>query len=131
MLRPALITEINKRDECDFSIVDLFDPKIWSECSVQERRGLGRWAYNRIFRGIWNNKDWVIEILPNTNPQRYRKRKKNPTSINVNVHQVQPNIEHFAELDQFHKEFQQFSEKAGKFGYDVFLKCSKPKNLEN
>ncbi|MCL2289112.1 MAG: hypothetical protein FWC34_00175 [Bacteroidetes bacterium] len=88
---------------------------------------LWRVDQNKILRRLWNRDGWVIDILPNTNPQRYRKRKKNPTSPNISIPQIQDNIEYSVEVAQFHKEFQEFSEKAGKFGYEVFLKRIKHK----
>jgi hypothetical protein len=80
MLKARIITEINQRSEGDFTIEELFyhNQKEWSDFSVQERRGVGRWAYNRIKRGQWNRDGWIIEPLLNTNPQRYRKRRQNP-----------------------------------------------------
>jgi hypothetical protein len=95
MLKNDIITRTNHLGEGDFTIKELFDPQEWSNYSVDERRGVGRWAYNRIKRGVWNRNGWIIEPLNNTNPQRYRKRRQtlSPTSVERISSNEIPNVE--------------------------------------
>jgi len=77
MLKNDIITRINQHGECDFTIKELFKQQEWLNYSVGERRGIGRWAFNKINRGVWNSNGFIIEILNNNkNPQRYKKRRQ-------------------------------------------------------
>ena len=74
ILKDDIFSKINCLGESNFSIAELFDPQEWAEYPIQERRGVGRWAFYQIDKGLWNKDGWIVEQLPNTNPQRYRKR---------------------------------------------------------
>ena len=75
MLKDDIFSRINLLGESDFSVEELFDPQEWSVYPVQERRGVGRWTFNQIDKGLWNKDGWSIKPLPNTNPQRYARRR--------------------------------------------------------
>jgi hypothetical protein len=77
MLKNDIFTKLLHHNEGEFSVEELFSPQEWSAYSVQERRGAGRWTFNQINSGLLNKDGWVIEPLPNSNPQRYKKRREN------------------------------------------------------
>jgi hypothetical protein len=85
MLNDEIFNRINRLGDGDFSIKELFQPDEWSGYPVRERRGAGRWASSRINKGLWNKDGWIIELLPDTSPQRYRKRRGTPASSGERV----------------------------------------------
>jgi hypothetical protein len=62
--------------ESEFSIPDLFSPAEWGCYTAADRRAVGRSVYGLVKKGLWNDKNSVIEILEGSNPQRYRKRRQ-------------------------------------------------------
>jgi hypothetical protein len=83
VLLNEIFSKIAARGESEFSIKELF-PYDWDRFSIEEKRSGGRMAFNSIRRGQLNTGGWVIEILPNTNPQRYRKRRELPQRVFLN-----------------------------------------------
>jgi hypothetical protein len=80
-LKNDVIARVGGLGAGEFSIKELFDPNEWARYFVQERRGVGRWSFNQVGRGLWNKGGWIVEPLPNTNPQRYKKEKQIMPSI--------------------------------------------------
>jgi hypothetical protein len=85
MLNDEIFNRINRLSDGDFSIKELFQPFEWSRYPLQERRGAGRSSATKIKKGLWNKDGWIIEPLPDTSPQRYRKRRETPASSRERV----------------------------------------------
>jgi hypothetical protein len=76
MLLDDVKIRVEALGESEFSIPALFSPTEWGSYTAADRRAVGRSVYGLVKKGLWDDKNSVIEILKGSNPQHYRKRRQ-------------------------------------------------------
>jgi hypothetical protein len=71
------IFRIDSLGESEFSVQDLLKDK-WDSYTINDKRSGGRVIYKLISKGQLNKGGWLVEALPHTNPQYYKKQREVP-----------------------------------------------------